>query len=154
ADLIDEGRIHVLLWGLGPGQLSLIVQFTDYFVQDSSWFKLIVEYGYVAVAFFALFFFVSLFHKSPDKVLSAACLIQFLFLGGYLLSFYVHFLYLALVVWPELVEEEDPSWVYQEEPYPVDTAESVEAAGGVTESQWHDGDASSHEDRTWPPSQA
>lgn len=38
-------------------------------------------------------------------ILSAACLVQFLFLGGYLLSFYVHFLYLVLVVWPELSEE-------------------------------------------------
>lgn len=154
ADLIDEGRIHVLLWGLGPGQLSLIVQFTDYFVQDSSWFKLIVEYGYVAVAFFALFFLVSLFRKSPDKVLSAACLIQFLFLGGYLLSFYVHFLYLALVVWPELIEEDEPSWADQEEPYHVDMEESIEAAGGVTESQWHDDDATDRDDRPWPPSPA
>ena len=154
ADLIDEGRIHVLLWGLGPGQLSLIVQFTDYFVQDSSWFKLIVEYGYVAVTFFALFFFVSLFRKSPDKVLSAACLIQFLFLGGYLLSFYVHFLYLALVVWPELIEEDEPSWAHQDEPYPVDMAERVGAAGIDTEGQWQDGDAAGYDDLTRPPSQA
>ncbi len=107
-ELIAEGRGHVLLWGLGPGQLKLIVEYTDYFVQDSSWFKLVVEYGYVAVAFFALFFITSLFKKSPDKILSAACLIQFLFLGGYLLSFYVHFLFLVLVVWPELIDEDDP----------------------------------------------
>ncbi|MEM7044363.1 MAG: hypothetical protein AAF543_16260, partial [Pseudomonadota bacterium] len=107
-ELIAEGRGHVLLWGLGPGQLKLIVEYTDYFVQDSSWFKLVVEYGYVAVMFFALFFITSLFRKSPDKILAAACLIQFLFLGGYLLSFYVHFLYLVLIVWPELIDEDDP----------------------------------------------
>lgn len=125
ADLIEAGRSHVLLWGLGPGQLKLIVEYTDYFVQDSSWFKLVVEYGYVAVAFFSLFFLSSLFRKSPDKILAAACLIQFLFLGGYLLSFYVHFLYLILVVWPELIEEDMPHWADAED------AGSPETVGGL-----------------------
>lgn len=123
-DLIDEGRIQVLLWGLGPGQLQQIVLYTDYYVQDSSWFKLVVEYGFVAVAFFGLFFLVCLFRKSPDKILSAACLVQFLFLGGYLLSFYVHFLFLVLVVWPEVIEEDE---VYWEE----DDAHTQDAVGDV-----------------------
>ncbi|MGI9508045.1 MAG: hypothetical protein ACR2QJ_01695 [Geminicoccaceae bacterium] len=129
ADLIEQGRIHVLMWGLGPGQLKLIVEFTDYFIQDSSWFKLVVEYGYVAVFFFGLFFVLSLFGKSPDKVLSAACLIQYLFLGGYLLSFYVHFLYLVLVVWPELIEEEEPYWVEGDDGSLYAAAEDWEAEG-------------------------
>ncbi|MGI9416685.1 MAG: hypothetical protein ACR2RA_02480 [Geminicoccaceae bacterium] len=127
ADLIEEGRSHVLLWGLGPGQLKLIVEYTDFFVQDSSWFKLVVEYGYVAVAFFALFFLTSLFRRSPDKILSVACLVQFLFLGGYLLSFYVHFLYLVLVVWPELVDEEDAYWPGAEHDAVLETTEHWEA---------------------------
>lgn len=131
ADLIEEGRSHVLLWGLGPGQLKLIVEYTDYFVQDSSWFKLVVEYGYVAVMFFALFFLSSLFRKSPDKILAAACLVQFLFLGGYLLSFYVHFLYLVLIVWPELIDEDMPYWTG------ADDGSSLEMADGVSsENQW------------------
>lgn len=120
ADLIDAGRSHILLWGVGPGQLKLIVQYTDYYVQDSSWFKLVVEYGCVAVTFFALFFLSCLFRKSPDKVLAAACLVQFLFLGGYLLSFYVHFLYLVLVVWPEVIEEEDSYWAEAEDGFEPD----------------------------------
>ncbi|MEM8949776.1 MAG: hypothetical protein AAGA21_12320 [Pseudomonadota bacterium] len=127
ADLIEAGRSHILLWGLGPGQLSLIVEYTDYFVQDSSWFKLVVEYGYVAVMFFALFFITSLFRNSPDKILASACLIQFLFLGGYLLSFYVHFLYLVLVVWPEVIEEDAPYW--DETQYGA-VPEMSQAAGG------------------------
>jgi len=133
ADLIEEGRIHVLQWGLGPGQLTLIVQFTDYFVQDSSWFKMIVEYGYVAVVFFFFFFLISLFRKSPDKILSAACLVQYLFLGGYLLSFYVHFLYLVLVVWPELIEEDEPYWAheggYDGNDFPPDVEEGLQSDG-------------------------
>ncbi|MGI9486416.1 MAG: hypothetical protein ACR2RF_11175 [Geminicoccaceae bacterium] len=131
ADLIEEGRSHVLLWGLGPGQLKLIVEYTDYFVQDSSWFKLVVEYGYVAVMFFALFFLSSLFRKSPDKILAAACLIQFLFLGGYLLSFYVHFLYLILVVWPELIDEDMPYWIGAENGTQTDPA-----YGAQSEAHW------------------
>ncbi|MGI9493822.1 MAG: hypothetical protein ACR2QF_15605 [Geminicoccaceae bacterium] len=106
SDLLQEGRSHILIWGLGPGELRQLVENTDYFVQDSSWFKLSVEYGWVGLAFFMLFFLPSLFAKSPDKILSAACLVQFMLLGGYLLSFYVHFLYLVLVVWPVLHDDE------------------------------------------------
>lgn len=110
ADLIQEGRSHILSWGLGPGELKQIIENTDYFVQDSSWFKLLIEYGYVGLAIFMLFFIPSLFVKSPDKILSAACLVQFMLLGGYLLSFYVHFLYLVLVVWPEVSDDEEGWW--------------------------------------------
>jgi len=106
-DLLQEGRYHVLAWGLGPGELKQIVENTDFFVQDSSWFKLLVEYGWIGLVSFMLFFLPSLFGKSPDKILSAACLVQYLLLGGYLLSFYVHFLYMALVVWPELSHDEE-----------------------------------------------
>lgn len=106
-DLWLEGRYTDLFWGFGPGQLKLIVTDTDYFVQDSSWFKLLIEYGVFGSLFFFSFFLVSLFRDSPDKILSLACLIQYMFLGGYLLSFYVHFLYLVIVVWPEILPEED-----------------------------------------------
>lgn len=110
ADLIQDGRFQDLIWGLGPGQLKLIVTNTDYYVQDSSWFKMIVEYGFFGLFFFSLFLLTGFFRKSPDKILSLACLVQYLFLGGYLLSFYVHFLYLVLVVWPEILPEEDEIW--------------------------------------------
>jgi hypothetical protein len=105
-ELFQDNRSYILSWGLGPGGLQQVVENTDFFVQDSSWFKLLIEYGYVGLGCFALFFLPSLYAKSPDKILSTACLVQFLLLGGYLLSFYVHFLYLALVVWPELIDDE------------------------------------------------
>lgn len=157
ADLIDQGRAHVLMWGLGPGQLKLIVEYTDYFVQDSSWFKLVVEYGYVAVFFFFSFFILSLFRNSPDKILSAACLVQFLFLGGYLLSFYVHFLYLVLVVWPELVE--DPEAIDEQEAYWLDDgggypSEAV-AAENIGGQGYEPVEAPSRpDDGSWPPAKA
>ena len=114
-DLIEAGRSHILLWGLGPGELSEIVLYTDYFVQDSSWFKLVIEYGVIGAISLGFFFLLSLFRNSPDKILAFACLIQYMLLGGYLLSFYVHFLFLVLVVWPELIEEED--WEMDEEAF-------------------------------------
>jgi hypothetical protein len=95
-------RPDILLWGVGPGEMERITFQTDYFLQDSSWVKLWIEYGFVGLTCFGVFFLYSLFVRSPDRVLSLAFLIQFLFLGGYFLSFYVHFLYLALVVWPQL----------------------------------------------------
>lgn len=128
--LIDEGRSHILTWGIGPGQIALIVENTDYFVQDSSWFKLLMEYGYVGVFFFLIFFISSLYARSPDKILSSACLVQFLFLGGYLLSFYVHFLYLVLVVWPEIVEDEATDWFGDDRDALVES--EADAAPGFT----------------------
>lgn len=35
SDLLQEGRSHVLLWGMGPGELKQIVGNTDYFVQET-----------------------------------------------------------------------------------------------------------------------
>ncbi len=133
ADLIQQGRFQDLIWGLGPGQLSLIVTNTDYYVQDSSWFKMIVEYGFFGLFFFSLFFLTALFRKSPDKILSLACLVQYLFLGGYLLSFYVHFLYLVLVVWPEILPDEDEVWDESETMPTAHDDASVTADGPLEE---------------------
>jgi hypothetical protein len=132
ANIIEEGRNHILYWGVGPGQLKVIVENTDYFVQDSSWFKMVIEYGYFGLFFFSIFFLWSLFRKSPDRILSAACLVQYLFLGGYLLSFYVHFLYLVMVVWPEIVPDEAWDWNESEDEY-VAVGGELEAVAHGTE---------------------
>ncbi len=121
-DLWLEGRYSDLFWGFGPGQIEQIVSETDYFVQDSSWFKLLLEYGAFGAFFFFMFFLTSLFLRSPDKILALACLIQYLFLGGYLLSFYVHFLYLVLVVWPEIQPDEE-AWFEPDDHAMVDEYE-------------------------------
>jgi hypothetical protein len=128
ADLIETGRTHILVWGLGPGELSQIVLYTDFFVQDSSWFKLLIEYGYFGAASLGIFFILSLFRNSPDKILAFACFVQYMLLGGYLLSFYVHFLYLVLVVWPELIEEDEVYWDEAEEEWDDPPAVPYEAA--------------------------
>jgi hypothetical protein len=149
ADMIEQGQSSVLLWGVGPGQLKTVVEYTDFFVQDSSWFKLVIEYGCVGVLFFGLFFLISLFRKSPDRILSIACLVQFLFLGGYLLSFYVHFLYLVLVVWPELVEDEEPRWVDAADGAWPETLDGASPGDHDAADQWAVGAPRHRDDDAW-----
>jgi hypothetical protein len=102
---------QALMFGFGPGQVEEVVSRVDYYVQDSSWLKLVIEYGLIgAVGFFILHIYV-LFVGSPDRLLSLACLFQFLLLGGFLNSFYIQFLHLALVGWPRVVGNADATRV-------------------------------------------
>jgi hypothetical protein len=98
-----------LLFGDGPGSVKEVGAQADYSVQDSSWFKLLVEYGLIGTISFLPFYIYVLFARSADRLLSFACLIQFLLLGGYLNSFYVQFLHLSLVGWPVVVGRRLPS---------------------------------------------
>ena len=72
---------------------------------DTSWLKLLVEYGVIGVGSFFPFYLYALLAHSPDRLLSFAYLAQFLLLGGFLNSFYVQFLYLALVGWPRVTTD-------------------------------------------------
>jgi hypothetical protein len=89
-----------LIFGYGPGTVADVMKQVDYDVQDSSWVKLIVEYGLIGTAAFLPFYIYVLFARSGDRLLSFACLVQFLMLGGFLNSFYIQFLHLCLVGWP------------------------------------------------------
>ena len=93
---------HALIFGFGPGSVENIISAIDYAVQDSSWLKLLVEYGLIGCSGFFVFYLYALFRHSPDRLLSFACLVQFMFLGGYLNAFYVQFLHMILVSWPRL----------------------------------------------------
>ncbi len=100
---VFAGRPDLLWTGVGPGGMADEVWNFDYAVQDSSWLKLIVEYGLIGGLPFAIFYAYCLFAGCPDRWLAAALLFQVLFLGGYLLGYHGQFLILALVVWPRLV---------------------------------------------------
>lgn len=93
---------RLLALGAGPGSIDNVSVILDYKLQDSSWLKLLYEYGAVGSISFMIFYMYSIFWRSPDIVLSWACLVQFMLLGGYLNSFYVQFLHLALVGWPRI----------------------------------------------------
>jgi hypothetical protein len=100
---VFAGRPDLLWTGVGPGGMADEVWNFDYAVQDSSWLKLIVEYGLIGGLPFAVFYAYCLFAGCPDRWLAAALLFQVLFLGGYLLGYHAQFLILALIVWPRLV---------------------------------------------------
>ena len=99
---VFAGRPDLLLTGVGPGGMADAVWHFDYAVQDSSWLKLVVEYGLIGALPFAVFYGYCLFVGCPDRLLAVALLFQVLFLGGFLLGYHVQFLLLALVVWPRL----------------------------------------------------
>lgn len=99
ADLFAH-RPDLLIAGVGPGGTVGAVAHLDYVAHDASWLKLLAEYGLIGALSFAVFYGYCLFAGSPDRLLSAAFLFVVLFLGGYLLAFYLQFLILALLVWP------------------------------------------------------
>lgn len=103
--LLDNPR--ALLFGFGPGSVEDVIIPLDYMVQDSSWLKLLVEYGLVGSAGFFVFYLYVLFRHAPDRMLAFACLLQFLFLGGYLNAFYIQFLHMMLAGWPRLSRTSD-----------------------------------------------
>jgi hypothetical protein len=100
---VFAGRPDLLWTGVGPGGMADAVWNFDYAVQDSSWLKLIVEYGLIGGLPFAVFYAYCLFAGCPDRWLAAALLFMVLFLGGYLLGYHAQFLILAMVVWPRPV---------------------------------------------------
>jgi hypothetical protein len=102
---VFAGRPELLLTGVGPGGMADAVWHFDYAVQDSSWLKLIVEYGLIGAVPFTVFYGYCLFAGCPDRRLAAALLFQVLFLGGFLLGYHVQFMILALVVWPRLAPQ-------------------------------------------------
>ncbi len=93
-------RPDLLISGVGPGSDSDALAYLDFGAHDTSWFKLLIEYGLIGALPFAVFYGYCLFADSPDRLLSAAFLFVVLFLGGYLLGFYLQFMILALLVWP------------------------------------------------------
>ena len=99
---VFAGRPDLLATGVGPGRMTDAILYFDYNVQDSSWLKLLIEYGLMGGLPFAVFYGYCLFAGCPDRRLAAALLFEVLFLGGFLLGYHVQFLVLALVVWPRL----------------------------------------------------
>jgi len=94
-------RPEYILWGRGAGLIrDTVPAAIDYASFDPTWGKLVYEYGVVgASAYFA--FLANLFTSAKrSRYLKAAFLIQFLFLGGYILPPTVHVLMVALLAWP------------------------------------------------------
>jgi hypothetical protein len=65
------GHPTALLFGYGPGSVGDITGLADYEVLDTSWLKLLVEYGVIGVASFLPFYLYVLLAHSPDRLLCA-----------------------------------------------------------------------------------
>jgi len=86
------------LTGRGPGTVQEQFQYLSYNAFDTTWGKIVYEYGLVGSAIYALFFYAA-FCKGA-KGLRFAMGYTYLFLGGYLLNPAVLMQVAALVVWP------------------------------------------------------
>jgi hypothetical protein len=82
--------------------MDIVTGSTDFESHDTSWIKLVHEYGVVGAAAFLSFYVPALVKRAPSPILAAAFLVEFLFLGGYLLSPYIQIITVILGVWPRL----------------------------------------------------
>jgi hypothetical protein len=97
--LVSPGK---MLFGLGPGSIEGVEKAATtlaYLSHDPTWIKVVLEYGLIAATLFFTFIASAFFQGSRDRMLAAALLFFYLFLGGYLLNGFVNCLFMALVVW-------------------------------------------------------
>jgi hypothetical protein len=91
--------VRSTLFGLGPGAIETF--FSNYYteVHDPTWGKLFFEYGLIGTLPFALFITCSFFADAPAKWFAGALFLNWLVMGGYLLSAPIAGLVLPLSVW-------------------------------------------------------
>ena len=87
------------LFGLGPGAIETFFKNFYTEVHDPTWGKLFFEYGLVGTLPFALFITCTFFADAPVKSLAGALFLNWLLMGGYLLSAPIAGLVLSLTVW-------------------------------------------------------
>ena len=87
------------LFGLGPGAIETFFKNFYTEVHDPTWGKLFFEYGLVGTLPFALFIACTFFADAPVKWLAGALFLNWLLMGGYLLSAPIAGLALSLTVW-------------------------------------------------------
>lgn len=88
-----------LFFGMGGGSITPFLKQAAYFTHDTSWAKLLFEYGLVGFVAFLGYFLICAFDRTSNAVIAGMATYTFLLLGGYLLATYMHLLFLALSVW-------------------------------------------------------
>ncbi|MEQ8964385.1 MAG: hypothetical protein RID91_01050 [Azospirillaceae bacterium] len=79
-------RPIVFLTGAGPGSVEGFLADTWYESHDPTWAKLMIEYGAVGTAAFAVFYFYTTLSGVRSAILSLAAALQYAVLGGGFLS--------------------------------------------------------------------
>lgn len=100
--LFDEyifNNTRSVLYGLGPGSIETF--FNNFYteVHDPTWGKLFFEYGLVGSLPFAAFILSCFFLDTRTRWLSGALFINYLIMGGYLLSTPWNGIILSLAIW-------------------------------------------------------
>lgn len=97
------GTADAFFFGHGPGSILGIMKeasYKGYVSHDPTWIKALMEYGVIAglllIAYTAMAFVVG----PASRPFALAILALFLFMGGYLLNPVMHFLFAALLAWP------------------------------------------------------
>lgn len=91
-----------LLFGMGPGAVVRIENEASthaYLAHDATWIKLLLEYGVLAFILFITFMAMAFFQGTRNRTLSWAVLLLYLFLGGYLLNGFMHFVFASILAW-------------------------------------------------------
>jgi hypothetical protein len=129
---------HNFLFGMGAGQIEILMKKVSYIAHDPTWGKLLFEYGILgALAFFPYVLWV-VFGQTPSPILSFCLLLAYLFLGGNLLSPFYNFLIAALVAWqrPEVAPAPASS------PPSTKPPDRARFSGGGVWQEWQQGSAS------------
>lgn len=104
-EMVKDGGPHLLL-GYGSGTMDNLTAATDFESHDTSWIKLMREYGVLGALAFMGFFAQALFKGTLSPTLAAAFFVLFIFLGGYLLSPFMQVVICILGAWPRVVADE------------------------------------------------
>jgi hypothetical protein len=112
-----------ILFGMGPGSIEPFFNnfYTDVF--DPTWGKLFFEYGLIGSLPFAIFIMSCFFLDTPKIWLSTALFINYLIMGGYLLSAPWAGIMLSLAIWYR------PSVRLETRPWPPHNAFHVPKGG-------------------------
>ena len=104
--MLSEGP-RAFFFGMGAGSMNDIPSDTlDYEAALSTWGKIFYEYGFMGTLAYVVFFAYAIYSARKNGFLTAALLLQFLFMGEYLFPPTVHALIIALLIWPRERTEE------------------------------------------------
>jgi hypothetical protein len=89
--------------GHGPGSIFEIMRlasYKGYVSHDPTWIKAVIEYGVLAGFALLTYTALAMLVGPASRAFGFAMLCLYLFMGGYLLNPVMHFLFVALLAWP------------------------------------------------------
>lgn len=97
------GTTDAFLFGHGPGSILGIMKeasYKGYTSHDPTWIKAMMEYGVIPGLLLIVYTAFAFISGPASRPFAIAVMVLFLFMGGYLLNPVMHFLFAALLAWP------------------------------------------------------